>query len=245
MKLISLNTWCGIIYEPLKKFIEDQAKDTDIFCFQEIRNGKYLGALEGETEDLFTKIKDILPDFKGYYTEMLPGIGIATFVKNSIEIEKFKSDTVLFSEELSNIEKFNNEKPHPRVIQIILLKNKLNILNFHGVHGDFKKDTKERELQTKRLKKILNDLSGPKILVGDFNLMPDTMAIFELEKEMRNLMKGSHFKTTRSSYYEKRDILPFADYAFVSKDIVINNFEVLPNEVSDHLALLLEFNWIG
>ncbi len=242
MKLISLNTWCGIVYEPLKKFIEEQAKDTDIFCFQEIRNGKYLGEFKGETEDLFTKIKDILPDFKSYYTEMLPGIGIAIFVKNSINIEKFDSKIVLFSEELDNIEKFNNEKPHPRVIQIISLKNKLNILNFHGVHGDFKKDTKERELQTKRLKKILNDLSGPKILVGDFNLMPDTMAISELEKEMRNLMKGSHFKTTRSRYYNKKDTLPFADYAFVTEDILVKNFEVLPDEVSDHLPLLVEFN---
>jgi len=35
--------------------------------------------------------------------------------------------------------------------------------------------------------------------------------------------------------------LPFADYAFASKNIKINQFQVLPDEVSDHLALLLDF----
>jgi len=35
--------------------------------------------------------------------------------------------------------------------------------------------------------------------------------------------------------------LPFADYAFISKDLKLNNFAVLPDEVSDHLALLVEF----
>jgi len=33
MKLISLNTWEGQIYEPLKNFIKYHAKDVDIFCF--------------------------------------------------------------------------------------------------------------------------------------------------------------------------------------------------------------------
>ncbi|OGZ48935.1 MAG: hypothetical protein A3G60_01890 [Candidatus Ryanbacteria bacterium RIFCSPLOWO2_12_FULL_47_9c] len=35
MKLVSLNTWTGKIFEPLIEFITVH-KDADIFCFQEI-----------------------------------------------------------------------------------------------------------------------------------------------------------------------------------------------------------------
>ena len=41
MRLITLNTWCGIIKEPLRSFIEKHKDNTDIFCFQEVRNGFY------------------------------------------------------------------------------------------------------------------------------------------------------------------------------------------------------------
>jgi endonuclease/exonuclease/phosphatase family metal-dependent hydrolase len=242
MKLITLNAWCGIKIEPLKKFIERQSKDTDIFCFQEIRNGKCLSNYEGEVEQLFNLIENILVNFKGYYTEMSPGIGIATFVKNTFEVESFNSSTILFSEDVKNISISNGLIPYPRVMQVITLKNKMSVLNFHGVPGDLKKDTKERELQTKRLIEILDDLDGSKILVGDFNLNPDTKAISELEEKMRNLIKESNYKTTRSNFYEKIGIMPFADYVFVSEDLKVKDFKVLPDEVSDHLPLFLEFN---
>ena len=153
MKLITLNTWCGKIYEPLTKFIESNANDTDVFCFQEIRNGNYVDLPERDEEvtNLFNNLENILPNFNGYYTEMVQGVGIATFVKKNIEIEKINSHTILFSEELVDVNVMNNLKPFPRVIQITTLKENLSILNFHGVPGNPKKDTKERALQTKRL----------------------------------------------------------------------------------------------
>ena len=36
MKLLTLNTWGGKVHEPLLKFIEQRAEDTDIFCLQEV-----------------------------------------------------------------------------------------------------------------------------------------------------------------------------------------------------------------
>ena len=35
MKIITLNTWSGVVLEPLLKFFE-QYKEVDIFCLQEI-----------------------------------------------------------------------------------------------------------------------------------------------------------------------------------------------------------------
>ena len=40
MKVISLNTYIGHVFEPLMKFIEEQAPSTDIFCFQEMMSSE-------------------------------------------------------------------------------------------------------------------------------------------------------------------------------------------------------------
>lgn len=244
MKLVSLNAWNGIKFELLKEFLEYQSKDVDIFCFQEIRNGKYFNQAENSDEktNLFEDLKNILPDFIGYFTEMVPGVGIASFIRNNIEVEKIASAEILTTQETKHLAMPNGDSYYPRVIQSVYLKNNdLIIHNFHGIPGNSKKDTPERQLQTDRLLKIINSSAKSQILVGDFNLDMNTEAVLRLENQLRNLVKDGKFKTTRNSNYDKLAILPFADYAFVSKEIKINQFQVLPNEVSDHLALLLDF----
>ena len=78
------------------------------------------------------------------------------------------------------------------------------------------------------------------ILVGDFNLNINNSAILKFDSVMCNLVKKGNFKTTRNSNYYNLELLPFADYIFVSKYISINNFDIFPDEISDHLALLLD-----
>lgn len=36
MKLVSLNVWAGRVFDPLMNFVSEHARDTDIFCFQEV-----------------------------------------------------------------------------------------------------------------------------------------------------------------------------------------------------------------
>lgn len=245
MKLISLNVWCGIKYELLKEFLSREAKNVDIFCFQEVRNGEYLNqeAAPRERINLFNDLKNILPEFVGYFTEMVPGVGIASFVKSSIEVSQVKSVHILAVADLEHLSGINDVKFYPRALQSLYLKDiNLIVHNFHGIPKGDKKDTPERDLQTQRLLKIISSNDAPQILVGDFNLNIDTEAIAKLGSRLRNLIKESEFKTTRNSNYSKFETLPFADYAFVSKNIKVNNFAVLPEEVSDHLALALDFS---
>ncbi len=56
---------------------------------------------------------------------------------------------------------------------------------------------------------------------------------------MRNLVKEFGITSTRSSYYAKPE--RFADYTLASNDIKVNEFKILPDEVSDHLAMYLNF----
>jgi endonuclease/exonuclease/phosphatase family metal-dependent hydrolase len=84
-------------------------------------------------------------------------------------------------------------------------------------------------------------LDTPKILCGDLNLKPDTQSLKILEEGMVNQIAINNIKSTRSvQYYPKAE--RFADYIFISKDIHVNSFKVLPDEVSDHLPLFLDFS---
>jgi len=187
-------------------------------------------------------LKDLLPGFIGYFTEMVPGVGIASFVRNNIEVEKVESAQILTAQETKHLAMPNGDSYYPRMIQSVYLKNNdLIIHNFHGIPGNSKKDTPERELQTNRLLRIIDNSTKPQILVGDFNLDMNTEAVSKLENQLQNLVKDGGFKTTRNSNYSKFETLPFADYVFASKNIKINQFKVLSDEVSDHLALLLDF----
>lgn len=243
MKLISLNVWCGIKYELLKDFLERQLNEVDVFCFQEVRNGEYLEKNEGlnERANLYKDLEKILSGFTGYYTEMAKGVGIASFIRNNINIKKVKSSHILSAQETEHLKMSNGNSYFPRMAQSIYLKDRnLVIHNFHGIPGNEKKDTPERDLQTNRLLEMLND-NYSQIIVGDFNLNLNTQAILRLENRMENLIKTFNIKSTRNSNYSKFEIYPFADYIFLSEDISINTFQVLPDEASDHLALFLDF----
>lgn len=245
MKLITCNIWCGIKYEQLQTFLKEQAVDTDIFCFQEVRNGKYQNQAEEneETTELFSRLQTILPEFNGYFAEMVPGVGIASFVRNKISVEKVESTQILSAQDLDGLKMPNGDSYYPRILQSIYLKDKnLTIQNFHGVPGKLKKDSPERKLQLDNLLKIINSNNDSQILVGDFNLDINTEAIARLSEKMNNLIKNSGFKTTRNTNYDKLEILPFADYIFTTPEIDIQEFLVLPDEVSDHLPLSLKFN---
>ena len=79
------------------------------------------------------------------------------------------------------------------------------------------------------------------MLCGDFNLLPDTESLRMLESAgLRNLVVECGVTSTRTSLYARPE--PFADYVFVSDGIAVRDFHVLPDVVSDHTPLLLEFD---
>jgi endonuclease/exonuclease/phosphatase family metal-dependent hydrolase len=105
-----------------------------------------------------------------------------------------------------------------------------------------KLDTKEREEASKRIIDFMKEKSGEKIIGGDFNLLPNTQSILAFENSgYKNLIKEFNIKTTRNNnawkHYEDKQL--FADYVFVSKNLKIKKFEVIENEISDHLPLIL------
>ncbi len=77
-------------------------------------------------------------------------------------------------------------------------------------------------------------------MIGDFNLFPDTESIAMLERSgLQNLIRQYGITSTRTHYYSRKE--KYADYAFVSEGIDVGDFKILPDVVSDHSPLYLEF----
>lgn len=255
MKLITLNLWGGKLYEPLIAFITSHSSDTDIFCFQDCLFGTRpeFSPIQKARINLFVEIQKVLSDFNAFiyrdpeesyiHGELLPldvGCGQVIFVRKNIEVIDsggFRShpDSPYHKggDLVSGRCQWTKVKPNDA--------GEVTILNLHGLwqRNSQKKDTSERMEQSQKIRDFFNGHNGKKILCGDFNIINDGNAMNLLEEGMINLIKKYNITSTRSSYYPKEE--KFADYILVSHNVEVKDFQTLPDEVSDHLPLILAF----
>lgn len=246
MKLITLNTWGGRVREPLYTFIQKHT-DIDIFCLQEIYHeakgkesdeDRVLDAL-----DIFTDISKMLPEHTGYFRPSVGDYyGIAVFIKKDMPVLE---EGEKFVHKYKGFVPNGDEGHHARNIQYVRFKkddNAFAVINFHGLwNGKGKTDTEDRLMQSDNILEYTATLQNEFILCGDFNLLPDTQSVKKLEASgLRNLVTENGVTSTRTRFYTKPD--KFADYIFTTKGVEVKDFKVLPDEVSDHAALYLEFN---
>jgi endonuclease/exonuclease/phosphatase family metal-dependent hydrolase len=242
------------MHEPFLEFIKKKAGDTDIFCLQEVFSTPTdIEFSSGAKMNLYQDISKILTSYQGYHSPKSKGYDYSGYIGKDIDFGNaffIKKDIPVFSyEEIFDVIAVagHDWKEHAiaggQLATIIYGKAPVAICHFHGawIKGTHKKDTPERIEQSHRVKKMLDAFQGEKILCGDFNLLPDGESIKILEKGMRNLIKDYRVASTRSSFYKTSNV-GFADYVLVSPGIKVEDFKVLPDEVSDHLALELDFS---
>ena len=244
LKIIFLNIWHGHVWDKLQEFILGEAVTTDAFCFTEVG------------PELQTKLANLLPDYRPFYDELIRtdyldgGIdGQGIFVKSGINVENNGKQYV-----------YKVTKKDCGVLQtmeIVINSRRVLIGSIHGkAQPGHKLDTKARIAQSKKTIEFFKNKNGPKIIGGDFNLMPDTKSIEMFEKAgYRNLISDFKIKSTRNHFsweqaerqykengdpfFERQD---FADYVFVSPGVKVKSFEVPNIEISDHLPLILDFD---
>ena len=118
----------------------------------------------------------------------------------------------------------------------------VSVMNFHGLwNGRGKGDSADRLVQSRRLLDFLASRREPFVLCGDFNpRAADRKASGCSRRRARETSSPNSASTsTRTSLYTGPE--RFADYVFVSPGVDVSAFRVLPDEVSDHAPLMLEF----
>lgn len=247
MKLITLNLWGGILSERFPDFFE-KYKDVDIFCFQETYKGAAakkedefieIWDISKDSLNLFEDIQETLPDHKGYFRPHVEDFyGLSIFVRKGLEVIEEGDIWIYGSGD------YAPNGVHSRNLQYLKVYNgekRFLIANVHGIWmpGTHKEDIPERLEQTRIILDFLADITDPLILVGDFNLRPETKSLKSIEEKYENLLPKYEIHNTRTSFYDKE--CKYADYVFIGEGVVDKNLRVLPEEVSDHAALLLEF----
>ena len=242
MKLITLNIWGGHLRNPLLKFIHEH-RHIDIFCLQEVYYNAHRTLADKERElslKIFSDLQKLLPDHHAIFKPAVENVyGIAMLIKNDIDIIGEGEINIHQKQHYPGI-----GLNHDRNLQWIEceLNNKIySVLNVHGLwNGKGKKDTPERLNQSHRIRQFMDTINTPKILCGDFNLRPDTESMHLLEQGMKNLIVSHNIRSTRTRFYSKEE--KFADYILTSPEIIVNEFAVMNDEVSDHAPLFIDFS---
>jgi len=246
MKIITLNIFGGRIYQPLIDFLQSH-QDVDVFCFQEI-----LHNAEGKTQDellkkpepiktLFTDIGRYLPNHTSFFRPHVGDFyGLAMFVHKRLGILDEGEEFVYLYKGFPAGPELDH---HARNIQYARIKDQnkiVTIANFHGLwNREGKDDTNDRIEQSDKVIDFLKTIENDYVLCGDFNLNPNTESLKKFtDFGLRNLIVEYGITSTRTRFYEKEN--KFADYVFVSPEVTVKDFQVLPDEVSDHAALLVE-----
>lgn len=179
-----------------------------------------------------------MPDFNYFFRPQYRGIyGLATFVRKSIHVENEGEVFVFKHQGYENPIAMGN---HGRNIQHLTLRTDagpITIVNFHGLwNGQGKSDSEDRILQSQKIAQFLTTVRTPYALAGDFNLTPNTQS-FRILNDIcpKDFIAEYGVTSTRSSFYPKPERL--ADYILACEKTQASTFEVLPDEVSDHLAL--------
>jgi len=224
MKIVFLNTWNGKLATKIERYIKLHTKDTDIFCFQEV-------------DKEMRKVCDrTLKDYKCiFYCKNISENDFwqATYVRNDIYVE---SESPVLDK--------TPEVGLGIYTKLSIDGKSLHVCNVHGVSrpGD-KLDTPERLKQSEELISFFKNLSGPKIIGGDFNLDINSKSIKMFEQQgYEELVKKYKISTTRNKFIWERH--PdhkqyYSDYVLVSKDVKVKNFTVSGDEVSDHQPMIL------
>lgn len=238
--------------EELEKFITQEAETTDIFCFQEVFKGGTAPSegndirISGANPSLYEDITRLLPSHRGLFCPVhKQEYGLALFARSPLEI--IESGEILIHKNGRFPDPENEHADHTRkLLWANIHSGNANYLamNLHGhwIPTD-KQDTPERLAQSQKIISFLQSRPESKILCGDFNLAPDTKSIRMLEAELVNLVTQNHINSTRTQLYPYAQKDPIADYIFVSPEISVQDFHILPNVVSDHAPLCLTFTF--
>ncbi len=244
MKLVQLNMWWGGKLEGnILQFIKEESPD--ILCLQEacstdMNDSGFLLPIEKIQATCDFPYAIFAPSFTMQIMRGQVSFGNAILSKLPI------TDSHYFFTHLDHIDNFDFNHHDDYNVRNLLhcsIKTKsgsLDVLTHHGYHiHEHKNGTNETDEQMRQVHDYLSQLAGPKILTGDFNLAPHSKSLEIINKSLTNLSIKHKLKTTRNQLTHKQEV---CDYIFVNDEIKVSHFEASNEIISDHQALLMEFD---
>jgi endonuclease/exonuclease/phosphatase family metal-dependent hydrolase len=248
MKLIQVNAWLGRLLPALLNFIDEQ--QPDIICAQEIQSSlqpnplietvqtlEYIKKVGGFKEVFFS------PTFSFKVLEEEVQLGNAIFSKYPIT----ERDTIFTNSNYNSHQTVKSYKKNIRNLQLckITFENsrQINIANHHGYHELNQLGNEKTKESIEKAATALVSVKDSLVFCADLNIVAESPNFEPLNRlALRNLTLENKVKTTLSPahrIYSKEQIA--CDFILTSENIQNQSFEVSDSLVSDHKALILEF----
>jgi len=265
MRLLSLNT---ALFETnndlLSRFLSKQ--NLDILCLQEVSekvdssvNSDFISKsyIDKATKSLkysFFGPTWMIKDFhqKNFHQKMSFDFDFGGFLKagnylkTKFRIIKKSHVFVQKNTQIKVTDWSSWPKNQSKAVQVVDLElpnlKKLRIINYHGIWTKEKVGNDETARACRKILGLAKEVNYSTIIVGDFNLFPDTPSMRVFYNDFISLVDRHNISTTRPKHNELSNLeRNIVDYILVSKDIKVNSFAVLDSNVSDHLPLILDF----
>lgn len=236
MKILQLNTWMGKIEGNLRRFLE--TNQFDVICMQEVFASQNCTA---HLSRLCFDLSQILRASKLEHYFFSPNWGgkIANgdyelgnliisrtpFVETYSEFinGEYHSDTVLGATVGNNLN-----------IQIVKLADGLTVVNHHGFWRSDPIGDEDTIKAFTKVGEIVGNLGGPVVLCGDLNIVHESPAMRPLDF-LRDLTYEYQIDNTLSGLKFNGKVA--CDHIMVNDQVEVKDFQVLPDLVSDHLAV--------
>lgn len=131
-----------------------------------------------------------------------------------------------------------------RNVQIVDIHTPEGDITVANTHAHWESDPMGSELSVERIEKLiraLENIKGPLIVVGDFNLRSESDGIRLLKDKLKlkDLTEEHGILNTLNNLATTYKVA--CDHIFIGDHIKVNKFEMLETLLSDHKALSLDF----
>jgi endonuclease/exonuclease/phosphatase family metal-dependent hydrolase len=244
MKLLQLNVWQGRFSRQIVKFLE--AEQPDILCLQEVFSTSTEVKIP---ENMFDILQQILAKtgYEHHYFSPVFGMAVAgtTAEYGNAIVSRYPlvDCRTVFTEGEYNpsmtLETYFNNTRNLQLARVVTPSGDLQLANHHG-HWEKTPEGNEQSLASMQVVAAeLDKLSGPHIFAGDLNVRANTPTMKLFEGKLRNLTEEYQLPTTLSIVGKVQNIA--CDHILVSDDIQVKAFRAADELLSDHKALILDF----
>ena len=245
LKLLQLNLWMGRVLPQVLRTIERE--QPDIVCLQEVFNADRTVIFPEPMLNGVDDIKQLLGYKYSYFSPVfsIQVNGNTVDFGNAI-ISRFPllATKTIFTHgsyvPLDSPARLDNSR-NLQLARVEYLPGKtFNLVNHHA-HWEKTpagSDTSVEKMQL--VKAAIGQLDGPVILAGDLNVDPGTATLKIFDGSLEDLTASYTIQSTLSLLGKVNNVA--CDHIFVDSTIQVQSFRVLDDVISDHKALLLEFN---
>ena len=245
MKLIQLNIWEGKLLKEVLAFIDKEKPD--ILCMQEVFSCKgkipfpdlMFNSLELIQEQAGLNHSFFSPTFTSIYSEVPADLGIAIISRLPIQNQEAIFTNGAYNENLTDTSYF----PNTRILQTCTINLGEKLFSLANHQGHRETDPLGNEFSLEKMKMVkakLETLPSPLIFAGDLNIKSESPAMRVFDGFLKDLTAEHNVTSTLSQLGKVSNVA--CDHILVSDDVHITEFRVAVELVSDHKALIMNFD---